>query len=101
MHLTLLKAHIRSVLLLIPLSFVCTIGFSQDSLNTEALFVKARKLAFDNNDFPQAISVAKQALSKDPTYVDLYIFLGRLYAWKKDNDSARYYFNTALSKNPG
>jgi YaiO family outer membrane protein len=99
MYFTSFHGSVRSIVLLLGLSCVYNLCYSQDSLNTEVLFVEARKLAFDNNDYSQAISFAQRALRKDPGYVDIYVFLGRLYAWKKEGDSARYYFSAALARN--
>jgi YaiO family outer membrane protein len=63
------------------------------------LFSQSRKIAFDKNDFPQAITLAKRALQYDPDYLDIHVFLGRLYAWNKRPDSSRHYFNAAIVRN--
>ncbi|WP_060868901.1 YaiO family outer membrane beta-barrel protein [Chryseobacterium indologenes] len=67
--------------------------YSQQNLSADELFTKARTEAFDNKDYPASISLAKQALEKAPNYTDISIFLGRIYTWKKDLDSARAIFD--------
>lgn len=76
-------------------------SYSQDSLNAEHLFDQARRIAFNESDFPKAIVIAKKALRQAPDYLDIYAFLGRLYAWNKNPDSSRRYFTIAIGKNPG
>lgn len=71
---------------------------AQHFINTDSLFSVARKAAFDDKDYNVAIAHANKALAANPLYTDVIVFLGRLYAWKKMPDSARYYFNTALKQ---
>ncbi|MDA9555601.1 YaiO family outer membrane beta-barrel protein [Pelobium sp.] len=73
-------------------------SFAQDNLSSDELFVKARKLAFDDKNYTTAIAVSKQALLKSPNYADIKIFLGRLYTFTDKVDSARTVFNEVLTK---
>jgi YaiO family outer membrane protein len=59
-----------------------------DTTNLDALFKKARDLAYDNN-YPQARRICMKILEKKPTYYDVRTFLGRIYAWEKQYDMAR------------
>lgn len=81
-----------ALLMLLPLKI-----YSQQNLSADELFVKARTAAFDNKDYPTSIALAKQALEKSPDYTDISIFLGRIYTWNKDLESARSVFD-ALGK---
>lgn len=74
---------------------------AQVSLSSDELFVKARKLAFDDKNYAEAINLTKQALKQSPDYADIRIFLGRLYTWTDKPDSARAEFKQVLEKNPG
>lgn len=74
---------------------------SAQSKDPDSLFARARTAAFDNKDYPSAISLSKQALQIAPNYTDIVVFLGRVYTWNKQTDSARYYFNQALQQKPG
>jgi tetratricopeptide (TPR) repeat protein len=75
---------------------------SAQSTDTTAdgLFQSARKAAFDNNDYPRAKQYLFRALAKAPNYVDIRIFLGRIYTWTKNYDSARLSFSQALAQKP-
>src|SRR5262249_37589027 len=73
---------------------------SQDALSSDELFAKARKTAFDNKDYPEAIQLCRQALTLSPGYTDIEVFLGRLYYWSDRTDSARILLNNALQANP-
>ncbi|HZX59621.1 MAG TPA: tetratricopeptide repeat protein, partial [Mucilaginibacter sp.] len=73
---------------------------AQGGLSSDELFQQARKAAFDQKDYPKAISLSKQALTRSPDYSDIRVFLGRVYTWSDKTDSARTEFNTILSKHP-
>lgn len=65
----------------------------ENDLGSDELFQRARTLAFDAKDYPQAIKLSKQALAKSPNYTEVSIFLGRLYTWTDQIDSARLVFD--------
>ncbi|MDB5143527.1 MAG: hypothetical protein JWQ66_2240 [Mucilaginibacter sp.] len=73
---------------------------AQSKLSSDELFQQARKAAFDQKDYPKAISLSKQALVKSPDYSDIHVFLGRIYTWTDKLDSARAQFNLVLSRHP-
>ena len=75
-------------LLIVPLS-----NFSQEKrLTADELFAQARTAAFDQKNYAEAIKISKQALQQAPEYTDIRIFLGRLYTWSDQIDSARVVF---------
>ncbi|MDE3212992.1 MAG: YaiO family outer membrane beta-barrel protein [Bacteroidota bacterium] len=86
--------------LIIWLSAVCLAGYSQQTTSADELFKSARDAAFNAKDYPKAKLLASRALALSPDYSDISVFLGRLYAWTGKADSARYYFNSVLSRNP-
>lgn len=75
-------------LLMGPLSSFC----QEKTLTADELFVKARTVAFDQKNYAEAIQISKQALQQAPDYTDIRIFLGRLYTWSDQTDSARSVF---------
>lgn len=90
------KSYFFLFLLIISIKTVSAqTGFSSDEL-----FQQARKAAFDQKDYPKAISLSKQALIKSPDYSDIHVFLGRIYTWSDKLDSARTQFNLVLNKHP-
>ena len=72
---------------MLPLS-----ALAQQQPSSDELFIQARAAAFENKDYPKAISLAKQALEISPDYTDISVFLGRLYTWNKNVDQARAVF---------
>lgn len=66
--------------------------YSQETLTADELFSKARIVAFEEKDYTKSIALAKEALEKSPDYTDISIFLGRLYTWNDDVNSARALF---------
>ncbi|MGN6180478.1 MAG: tetratricopeptide repeat protein, partial [Mucilaginibacter sp.] len=87
-----------SFILLILFSF--KISCAQESISSDELFKKARDAAFEQKNYPLAISLSTQALQKSPDYIDIRVFLGRLYTWSKKPDSARIQFAQALQQKP-
>lgn len=75
-------------------------GKAQESLSSDELFKQARSAAFDQKNYPLAIELSKKALSKSPGYADIRIFLGRVYTWLGQTDSARYAFEEVLRQQP-
>lgn len=71
--------------------------YSQD-LTSDDLFLQARNAAFEQKDYPAAISLAKKALEKSPDYTDISVFLGRIYTWNDDLDAARAVFQKLEEK---
>lgn len=91
----------RSIYLFI-LILLSTIRVSaQEDLSSDELFIKARKVAFDEKNYPKAIAITKQALQKSPDYADIRIFLGRMYTWTDKLDSARVEFERVREKSKG
>ena len=83
-----MRRHVGFLLLmLIPFQ-----AYSQQELSADELFTSARTAAFDEKDYSKSISLAKKALDISPDYTDISIFLGRIYTWSKDVDSAKSVF---------
>ena len=85
------------LLLLLPVSFRIQ---AQNARSSDELFADARKSAFENKDYQKAKELAFEALKKSPDYADVDIFLGRIYAWDHQYDSARMHFTKVLDANP-
>jgi YaiO family outer membrane protein len=92
-----LKFHLPLTLLFFSFQFLQA---QDQNIGSDELFTKARSAAFDQKDYPKAISLSKQALAKSPDYTDIRIFLGRVYTWNKQPDSARQAFSQVLNKQP-
>lgn len=75
-------------------------AIAQDQRSSDQLFQDARKAAFDNKNYPQAIQLSRLALAKSPDYSDIRVFLGRVYTWSDFPDSARREFHYILQAHP-
>ena len=92
------KSLILIIFILIAFSPLAT--NAQTVENADELFKAARTAAFEEKNNSKAIQLSKQALTLAPTYVDVEIFLARLYSWNKQYDSAKYSFDHILSYAP-
>jgi len=103
MSTTILKHSLKTILRIpLALAFVISLqGYAQENSTPDELFAKARKTAFEENNFPEAILLTKEALAKSPGNTELSLFLGRLYAWNGNYTEAREVLNPLLAKNPG
>ncbi|WP_417443186.1 YaiO family outer membrane beta-barrel protein [Joostella sp.] len=83
--------------------FICLstvfISLAQEDKTSDELFVMARKEAFDNENYDEAIRLMKIATEKTPDYADLNIFLGRLYTWTDQTEKARPILKEAYLNN--
>ena len=69
-------------------------------LDSDQLLRAAKLAAFKQNNYPKAKSYLYTAMKKSPKYSDIQIFLGRIYGWTGNYDSARYFFTKVLSRDP-
>ncbi len=88
-----------SIKLYIPLFFIffCS-SLTSFAQNTEELYSQARTAAFESKNYTLAKQLAKSAIQKSPDYLDIRIFLGRLYTWDKQIDSARMVFQQVIQQ---
>mgnify|MGYP003575095012 CR=1 FL=1 len=97
------KAMIRFLSITLSLQLLLT-GYvlAQDStkLTSDELFTQARNIPKEKPNYPKIISILKLALEKSPNYADVRLFLGRVYTWNDNLDSARYEFNQVIAKEP-
>ena len=67
--------------------------------NAESLYSQAVQETKQEH-YDKAISLSKQALEKQPDFIDQQLLLARLYMLTKQYDLSRKYFKAVLAKNP-
>ncbi len=72
-----------------------------DTTSSDGLLLAAKKVAFEEDNYPKAKAYLYKAIAKSPNYADLRVFLGRIYTWTKNYDSARICFEEVLKQSPG
>jgi YaiO family outer membrane protein len=77
-------------------AFFLSLPFFAKAQTTDELFKDARDAAFENKDYDKAKQLALQALKLSPSYAEIEVFLGRVYTWNNQDDSARYEFSKVL-----
>jgi YaiO family outer membrane protein len=87
----------------LTLLLICFLSLSSllKAQTTDELFKDARQAAYETKDFDMAKQLALQALQKSPKYSEIEVFLGRVYTWNKQYDSARFHFSKVLENEPG
>ncbi len=78
--------------------FLLLFSFAVQAQSSDELFEKAREIGF-NGKRKEARELCKQALFISPNYIDIRIFLGRLYTWDDLYDSARICFKKSIELN--
>ena len=71
----------------------------QEKINLDDLFKEARTLTFQGNR-KEAQEILMSILKKKPLYHDVRVFLGQLYAWDKEYNSARKELQKVLEDMP-
>lgn len=89
-----------AIVLLISLIAFGVFGNAQTNATSDDLFEAARSAAFKEKNEIKAKELAKEALSKSPQYADVQVFLGRLYSWNKQYDTAIFHYEQVLSYAP-
>ncbi len=90
----------KSTLTIIFIVISFTLLKAQKATSSDELFKNAREAAFEDKNYNVAKQLAFQALKISPAYADIEIFLGRVYAWNDQYDSACYHFSKVLSADP-
>lgn len=72
----------------------------EDESIVDELYEKARKAAFNGENYSKAREYAYEALNKSPYYHELRVFIARLYSWEGDYKSARVELHRVLNKDP-
>jgi len=72
---------------------------AQKKLDADALFLKARDVAFSEN-WAEARKICRQLLTYYPEYYDAIMLIGRTYAWELKTDSARMVVSPLLDIEP-
>lgn len=92
---------LKSIPILLFFSFGCLYVFSQTkSISSDELLQLARHAAFDKKDYTTAKAYLYSALAQSPNYSDVRIFLGRIFSWTSNYDSASICFSYVLKNNP-
>jgi YaiO family outer membrane protein len=86
----------RKHLFVFILLLINTTSFAQSS---DDFFKQARELGFSGKR-KEARALCYKALEKSPDYSDIRIFLGRLYSWDDQYDSARICFKEVIRRDP-
>lgn len=86
--------------LVIFLTLLILAEVSAQTISSDEYFQMARKAAFDKDDYPAAIQLSLQALKQSPGYIDIQVFLGRVYYWNKQPENSLHILRTALENKP-
>lgn len=81
---------------LIGVSLLCILNFAF-SQDTDSLYKEARKYGF-SGERSKAKTIAKKAIDLSPNYLEIQVFIARLYTWDQQYDSARIYLNGVIAK---
>ncbi len=93
--------HKTSVSLFALFAMSCLVILAQTEMTTDELYAKARSTAFGEDDYVGAIALTNRALAKSPDYLEVKVFLGRLYTFSDSLPQARMVFGEVLEKESG
>jgi YaiO family outer membrane protein len=91
---------IRLILIfLLTLSFTC-VKINAQQIDTDSLLLVVIEKAKDRSQSEEAIALARIGIKEAPDYLDFHLLLGRLYKENTQYDSARYFLNHVIERNP-
>lgn len=79
--------------------FCCSI-WAQKKINSDSLLLVTNKTINEVKDYTKALELARLGKKIAPNYLDFHIALGRTHRFLNQKDSAAYYFNYVIAKNP-
>lgn len=80
--------------------FICLQPLAAQQLTADELFSQARQAAFEQKNYPLALDRCRQALAQSPGYTDIRVFMGRVFYWNDQPDSARIMLDLAVAMAP-
>lgn len=98
-----MKKTVNTTILLL---FIFVLGITsntvmaQKKVDVDSLLYSAIKDVNKDKNYDAAIKKALTGIRLAPDYIDFHLLLGRAYMMTQKNDSARYYFNYVIKKNP-
>lgn len=90
----------KKIFFFILSAFMFSINSSAQKIDTDSLLVKTSYELNTNKNYEKAIQMAHLGIEKAPDYLDFHLILGRSYMLTKQADSARFYLNHVIDKNP-
>jgi YaiO family outer membrane protein len=91
--------NIKFAYFLIWLSLLSLSAQSQEALDADQRFLRARELAFADR-WAEARKACFELLAEYPDYYDAMMLIGRTYAWEQKTDSARMMVLPLLDREP-
>lgn len=78
-----------------------TIGIqAQKKINVDSLLTVTNQTINEQKAYAQALEMARLGKKLSPSYLDFHIALGRTHRFLNQKDSAAYYFDYVIEKNP-
>lgn len=84
----------------ILVGLLMTINVFGQKIDTDSLLVQTARVLNVEKNHPKAIQMAHVGIREAPNYLDFHVLLGRAYMITKVTDSARFFFNHVINKNP-
>ena len=69
-------------------------------IDTDNLLKEALHETNVEQNYPSALKKSQLGIKLAPDYLDFYLLSGRIYQITQKKDSARYYFNYVIDRNP-
>lgn len=89
-----------SILLLFMVFFENESIWAQ-KIDVDSLLTVSIKEVNKDKNYESALKKTQLGIQLSPDYLDFYLLRGRIYQLTKVKDSARYYYNYVIDKNPG
>lgn len=90
----------KTLIILIYLLPLFSHNIFAQKIDTDNLLKEALHEANVEKNYPSALKKSQLGIKLAPDYLDFYLLSGRIYQLTQKKDSASYYFNYVINKNP-
>jgi YaiO family outer membrane protein len=90
----------KKIIVFILFIFISNSTLFAQKIDTDSLLVKTFFELNVNKNYTKAIELAHLGIKEAPDYLDFYVVLGQSYGITKEIDSAYYYLNLVIDRNP-
>ncbi|WP_035677936.1 YaiO family outer membrane beta-barrel protein [Flavobacterium limnosediminis] len=90
----------KKIVFIIILNLLYVVNLQAQKIDTDSLLVKTASELNTQKDYAKTITLAHLGIKNAPDYLDFHLLLGRAHWLTQQKDSARYYFNHVITRNP-
>jgi YaiO family outer membrane protein len=94
------SATVKKIILLSIINTLFIFNLQAQKIDTDSLLAKTSYQLNIEKNYSKTIELSRIGIKNAPDYLDFHLLLGRAYWHTQQKDSAQYYFNHVITRNP-